>query len=81
MIPDLEQITKQLNKLIDVIKVNDYTDGPPSNAELALIKITAEPGVRGEIMQIADVFRANVVMWASAASSWRSPARWIRSTR
>ncbi len=58
---DLEQITKQLNKLIDVIKVNDYTDVATVERELALIKITAEPGVRGEIMQIADVFRANVV--------------------
>ncbi len=58
---DLEQITKQLNKLIDVIKVNDYTDMAAVERELALFKINAEPGVRGEIMQIADVFRANVV--------------------
>lgn len=58
---DLEQITKQLNKLVDVIKVNDYTEVASVERELALIKLAAEPGVRGEIMQIASIFRANVV--------------------
>jgi acetolactate synthase-1/3 small subunit len=58
---DLEQITKQLNKLIDVIKVNDYTEQATVERELALISVTADPGVRGEIMQIASIFRANVV--------------------
>jgi acetolactate synthase-1/3 small subunit len=58
---DLEQITKQLNKLIDVIKVNDYTDVATVERELALIKVAAEPGVRSEVMQIASIFRANVV--------------------
>lgn len=58
---DLEQITKQLNKLIDVIKVNDYTEMSLVERELALIKLSAEPGVRSEIMQIASIFRANVV--------------------
>jgi acetolactate synthase-1/3 small subunit len=58
---DLEQITKQLNKLVDVIKVNDYTEVASVERELALIKMAAEPGVRGEIMQIASIFRANVV--------------------
>lgn len=58
---DLEQITKQLNKLVDVIKIYDYTNVSVVERELALIKVNAEPGTRGEIMQIANVFRANVV--------------------
>lgn len=58
---ELEQIIKQLNKLIDVIKINDYTEMAAVERELALIKINAEPGVRGEIMEIANIFRANVV--------------------
>ncbi|MDH7569863.1 MAG: acetolactate synthase small subunit [Armatimonadota bacterium] len=58
---DLEQITKQLNKLVDVITVKDFTDLSTVERELALIELAAEPGVRGEIMQIATIFRANVV--------------------
>lgn len=57
----LEQITKQLNKLIDVIKVYDYTDTPSVERELALIKVTAAPSKRPEIMQICDIFRAKVI--------------------
>ncbi len=58
----VEQITKQLNKLIDVIKVSDLTDSPRVERELALIKVTAELGTsRAEIMQIAEIFRAAIV--------------------
>jgi acetolactate synthase-1/3 small subunit len=58
----IEQIMKQLNKLIDVIKVSDLTDNPRVERELALIKVTAELGTsRAEIMQIAEIFRAKVV--------------------
>lgn len=57
----LEQITKQLNKLIDVIKVVDYKGIPIVERELALIKVSAEPGVRSEIMQIVDIFRAKII--------------------
>lgn len=45
----LEQITKQLNKLIDVIKVIDFTDGEVIEREMALIKVTAEDDARAEI--------------------------------
>lgn len=58
---DLEQVTKQLHKLIEVIKVYDYTHTPVVERELALIKINAEPSSRAGIMQIADIFRANIV--------------------
>jgi acetolactate synthase-1/3 small subunit len=57
----LEQITKQLNKLIEVIKVYDYTETPSVERELALIKVTAEPARRAEIMQISDIFRAKII--------------------
>lgn len=57
----LEQITKQLNKLVDVIRVVDYADVPAVERELALIKVNAEPRTRGEIMQIIEVFRARII--------------------
>ena len=57
----LEQIQKQLYKLIDVIKVLDHTKEPVVSRELALIKVTAEPERRGELMQIVSIFRANIV--------------------
>lgn len=57
----LEQITKQLHKLIEVIRVVDYTEMPAIERELALIKVAAEPKHRGEIMQIAEIFRGRIV--------------------
>jgi len=57
----LEQISKQLNKLVDVIKVYDYTDTVSVERELALIKVNADPARRGEIMQIVDIFRAKII--------------------
>jgi len=57
----IEQVCKQLNKLIDVIKLSDITDEPYVDRELILIKVNAEPAVRGEIMQIVDIFRARIV--------------------
>lgn len=57
----IEQITKQLHKLIDVIKVQDLTNDVLIDRELALIKVDASPSKRTEIMQIADIFRAKIV--------------------
>lgn len=57
----LEQITKQLNKLIDTIKVIDFTDQQYVERELALIKMTAEGDSRAEVLRLADIFRAKVV--------------------
>ncbi|HOI14436.1 MAG TPA: acetolactate synthase small subunit, partial [Methanoculleus sp.] len=57
-----EQVMKQTNKLIDVIKVSDLTKRESVERELALIKVAAETGPsRAEILQIADIFRAQVV--------------------
>ena len=57
----LEQITKQLNKLIDTIKVIDFTGQDYVERELALIKVNAEEGTRAEVLRIVDIFRAKVV--------------------
>ncbi len=57
----ISQIKKQLNKLIDVIQVTELTHLPSVNRELALIKVKATPAQRGEIIQVADVFRAKVL--------------------
>lgn len=57
----LEQIEKQLNKLIDVIKVFDYVSTPHVERELALIKVTAPPEKRAEILQISDIFRGKII--------------------
>jgi acetolactate synthase-1/3 small subunit len=57
----LEQINKQTSKLIDVIRVIDYSQIPIVERELAMIKVDAPPAQRGEIMQIVDVFRAKII--------------------
>lgn len=56
----IDQIKKQLDKLIDIIEVVDLTEEPTIDRELALIKISARPGERGEIFQVVDVFQAKV---------------------
>lgn len=57
----IEQITKQLNKLVDVIRVVDLTDKEYVERETALIKIHARDEGRGEALRIADIFRAKIV--------------------
>jgi acetolactate synthase-1/3 small subunit len=57
----LEQIKKQLNKLINVIKVLDFSVTPSVQRELALIKVRAKPEYRAEILRMVDIFRSRVV--------------------
>lgn len=57
----LEQITKQLRKLINVHKVIDLTEVPRVERELALMKVQAKDGDRAEILRIVDIFRCKVV--------------------
>jgi acetolactate synthase-1/3 small subunit len=57
----IEQIMKQLNRLIEVIKVVDLTGDSFVERELALIKVAATPSTRAEIVQITNIFRAKVV--------------------
>ena len=57
----VEQVRKQLEKLINVVKVSDITEENMVTRELALIKVKATASTRSEIMQIVDIFRANIV--------------------
>ncbi len=57
----IEQIIKQLNKLVNVIKVLDLTGFEYVDREMALIKVTAESASRAEVLRIADIFRGQVV--------------------
>jgi acetolactate synthase-1/3 small subunit len=57
----IEQIMKQLNKLVDVIKVNDLTEDEFIDRELALIKVRSDGKTRSEIMQVVDIFRGKIV--------------------
>ncbi|MDD4860013.1 MAG: acetolactate synthase small subunit [Dehalococcoidales bacterium] len=57
----VEQARKQLAKAIDVVKVVDITEENMTMRELALIKVKATSGTRSEILEIADIFRANIV--------------------
>lgn len=57
----LEQVSKQLHKLVDVIKINDITASPHVDRELVLVKASADSNKRGEIIEIAQIFRANIV--------------------
>ena len=57
----VEKVTKNLNKLIDVIKVSDISEENIVSRELALMKVKANVQARSEIMQIVDIFRAHIV--------------------
>jgi acetolactate synthase-1/3 small subunit len=61
----LEQVRKQLSKVVDVVKVVDVTGDNITARELALIKVRATSSTRSEIIEIADIFRANIVDVAS----------------
>lgn len=57
----IEQVSKQLYKLVDVCKVIDITDERSVDRELVLIKVKADNNVRAEIVQLVDIFRARIV--------------------
>ena len=57
----LEQIVKQLNKLPDVLKVQDFREGEYVDRELVLVKVSVDSKSRAEVMQITDIFRAKIV--------------------
>lgn len=57
----VEQVIKQLHKLIDVIKVTDLSEENHVEREMVLVKVNAEPAARAEILRIGDIFRAKVV--------------------
>jgi acetolactate synthase-1/3 small subunit len=57
----VDQIVKQLNKLVNVLEVQDFRDGDYVDRELVLVKVKVDSKTRAEIMQIADIFRAKIV--------------------
>lgn len=57
----VEQITKQLHKLIDVIKVSDIREKPYVEREMVLLRVKAESHTRAEVLRIIDIFRGKVV--------------------
>lgn len=61
----VEQVRKQLNKLIDIVKVVDISGDGLMARELAMVRVKAGSNTRGEIIEIVDVFRANIVDVAS----------------
>ena len=57
----LEQVRKQLAKIVPVVRVRDYKDLPFVERDIALIKISTPPGKRSEVMELAEIFRGHVV--------------------
>jgi len=58
----IEQITKQLNKLVDVVKLMDMTEGPHIERELMMVKVsTSNNGLRDELKRLADIYRGHVI--------------------
>lgn len=57
----IEQITKQLNKLIDVVRLMDMTDGPHIEREMMLIKVRAQGEKRNELKRMSDIFRGRII--------------------
>jgi len=58
---DVDQVTKQMYKIIEVVKVSDLTEHDMVHRELALIKVGATPQQRGAIIEIVEIFRAKIV--------------------
>ncbi|MFM2486640.1 acetolactate synthase small subunit [Celerinatantimonas yamalensis] len=57
----IEQITKQLHKLVDVLKVSELTDAAFVEREIALIKVRTQGAMRAEVMRLSDIFRGQIV--------------------
>ena len=57
----IEQITKQLNKLIDTVKLVDLSEAPNIERELMMIKVRAEKGMRDELKRLSDIFRGSII--------------------
>lgn len=57
----IEQITKQLNKLVDVVKLVDLTEGPHIERELLIIKVNASGAMRDEVKRLVDIFRGRII--------------------
>lgn len=57
----VDQIVKQLEKLVDTIRVHDFREGEYVDRELVLVKVGVDPGTRAEVMQITEIFRGKII--------------------
>ena len=57
----LEQAIKQVNKLVNVLDVTEYTSGQATERELVMLKVKTSAGQRSELMQVCDIFRAKII--------------------
>lgn len=57
----IEQVRKQLDRVVEVIRISDITYDNPVSREMAMLKVKATPSTRSEIIQVVDIFRANIV--------------------
>jgi acetolactate synthase-1/3 small subunit len=57
----LEQVTKQLRKLVDVIELQDFNENQSVDRELVLLRVSVNPQSRAEVMQLCDIFRAKII--------------------
>jgi acetolactate synthase-1/3 small subunit len=57
----IEQITKQLNKLVDVVRLTDLTEGTHIEREMLLIKVSAQGNMRDEVKRLVDIFRGRII--------------------
>ena len=75
----LEQVRKQLGKLIDVLKVVDFTNEEFVERDLMMVKVNCPIGKRGEIIEIVDIFRGRIVDVGQKTLSLKLQARKINS--
>ena len=57
----LDQVVKQLNKLVEIIEIQDFREGEYVDRELLLVRVNVDSKTRAEIMQICDIFRAKII--------------------
>jgi acetolactate synthase-1/3 small subunit len=57
----IDQVTKQLHKLVNVLKIRDLEPAETAAREMALFKISADGGSRGEVMQVVEIFRGKII--------------------
>jgi acetolactate synthase-1/3 small subunit len=57
----LDQAIKQVNKLVNVLEVTEFSSGQATERELVMVKVSASAGQRSEIMQVCDIFRAKII--------------------
>ena len=77
----IDQVTKQLHKLVNVLKIRDLEPDEAVAREMALFKISADAGSRGEIMQVVEIFRGKIIDVQRRTVIVEVPGRTTRSRR